>query len=187
MDFEIRRLGRHELALAVDVWVRARWDAQPWLEERLGHTAEEDLAFFRDVVCVEHEVWIAAQGAGVLGLVAVGRGEDEAEVGTGEIGQLHVAPAHQGQGVGSALLEKARSLFPEGLRLFTHQRNEKARRFYEARGFEAIRFGTSPPPENEPDVRYEWRRAPRSGPEAEPAGPDRQPGRAREPGDERSA
>jgi hypothetical protein len=45
------------------------------------------------------------------------------------------------------------------LGLFTHQRNEKARRFYEARGFVAVRFGMSPPPENEPDVRYEWRRS----------------------------
>ena len=94
-------------------------------------------------------MWIAVNGETVLGVMAL----------TGaEIDQLHVAPEFQGQGVGSALLEKARELSPEWLGLFTHQRNGKAMRFYEAKGFSAIRFGTSPAPENEPDVRYEWRR-----------------------------
>ena len=141
-------MEREQLAAAVDVWVRARWDAQPWLEERMGYTGEQNLAFFRDVICVEFQVWIAAEGATVLGLIAL---KDN------EIDRLYVAPEFQRRGVGSALLDKARELSPEWLGLFTHQRNEKARRFYEARGFSAVRFGMSPPPENEPDVRYEWR------------------------------
>ncbi len=147
MDVEVRRLKPELLDAAVDVWVRARWDAQPWLEERLGYTAGQNLAYFRDVICVEHEVWIAAKAEALLGVIA--------RTG-GEIDQLHVAPEFQGQGVGSALLEKVRELSPDWLGLFTHQRNEKARRFYEAKGFAATRFGTSPPPESEPDVRYEW-------------------------------
>lgn len=149
MPPEIRRLNPKDLTAAVDVWVRARRDAQPWLEQRLGYTDEQYLAFFREVVCVEQPVWVAAEGATVLGLLAIRNGE---------IDQLYVAPEFQRRGIGTALLEKARELSPEGLGLFTHRRNEKARRFYEARGFVAVRFGTSPPPENEPDVRYEWRR-----------------------------
>ncbi len=149
MRIEILRLRPEQLSAAVDVWVRARWDAQPWLEDRLGYTGDQNLAFFRDVICIEHEVWTAVDGDTVLGVMALT---------SGEIDQLHVAPESQGQGVGSALLEKARELSPDGLGLFTHQGNERARRFYEAKGFSAVRFGTSPPPENEPDVRYEWRR-----------------------------
>ena len=148
MGVEVRRLEREQFAAAVDVWVRARWDAQPWLEERMGYTDEQNLAFFRDVICVEFQVWIAAEGATVLGLIALKNNE---------IDRLYVAPEFQRRGIGSALLDKARELSPEWLGLFTHQRNEKARRFYEARGFSAVRFGMSPPPENEPDVRYEWR------------------------------
>ena len=153
----MRKLRPDQLDTAVDIWVRARWDAQPWLEDRLRYTADQNLAFFREVICIEHEVWLAVDGETVLGLMALAGGE---------IDQLHVAPECQRQGVGSALLEKARELSPEWLGLFTHQRNEKARRFYEAKGFLAVRFGTSPPPENEPDVRYEWRRDPRPNPAA---------------------
>jgi ribosomal protein S18 acetylase RimI-like enzyme len=148
MGVEICRLGTEQLQAAVDVWVRARWDAQPWLEKRMGYTDEQNLAFFRDVVCAEHEVWTAMNGKRLLGLLALA---------DGEIDQLHVAPEFQDQGVGSALLAKARDLSPERLGLFTHQRNERARRFYEKRGFVAVRFGMSPAPENEPDIRYEWR------------------------------
>ena len=149
MNTEICRMVPEQLVATVDVWVRARWDAQPWLEERLGYTDEQNLAYFRDVVSVEREVWIAMDGEMLLGLIAFT---------DGEIDQLHVAPEFQGQGVGSALLEKAREMSPGSLGLFTHQRNEKARRFYEAQGFAAVRFGMSDPPENEPDVRYEWHR-----------------------------
>jgi hypothetical protein len=42
------------------------------------------------------------------------------------------------------------------LRLVTLQRNDRARRFYEHRGFAAYEFGRSPPPEDEPDVWYRW-------------------------------
>jgi ribosomal protein S18 acetylase RimI-like enzyme len=66
--------------------------------------------------------------------------------------------------VGTALLDKAKELTPAGLTLFTHQRNARARTFYERRGFRAVAFGVSPPPESEPDVKYAWdpraRRAP---------------------------
>lgn len=148
-SIEIRKMMPEQLGETVNAWVRARWDAQPWLEERLGFTDDQNLAYFRDVFLAESDVYVAVEGETVLGSIAIHGGEIE---------QLHVAPEFQGQGVGSALLEKARELSPEGLGLFTHQRNERARRFYEARGFSATRFGTSPPPESEPEVRYEWRR-----------------------------
>ena len=66
-------------------------------------------------------------------------------------------------GVGTALLRKAAELSPDGLRLFTFQRNERARSFYEKHGFRVVKFGTSPPPENEPDVEYRWEPETRSG------------------------
>jgi hypothetical protein len=40
--------------------------------------------------------------------------------------------------------------------LATLQVNLPARAFYEKNGFKAIEFGISPPPESEPDVKYEW-------------------------------
>lgn len=46
---------------------------------------------------------------------------------------------------------------PRRLRLFTFQRNERARAFYEARGFVPIDFNDgSRDKEGEPDILYEW-------------------------------
>jgi ribosomal protein S18 acetylase RimI-like enzyme len=59
--------------------------------------------------------------------------------------------------VGLALLETAQTLSPVGLELHTHIENHTARSFYEKHGFRVVRFGMSPPPENEPDVEYAWR------------------------------
>ena len=70
--------------------------------------------------------------------------------------RLYVDTSVQGMGVGSALLDRAKSLSPDGLRLVTLERNERARRFYERRGFVAYDYGRSPAPEDEPDVWYRW-------------------------------
>jgi ribosomal protein S18 acetylase RimI-like enzyme len=67
-----------------------------------------------------------------------------------------VFPDYQRQGIGSVLLRRARELSPRELRLFTFQRNDKARAFYEKHGFTAVAFGISPAPELEPDVEYRW-------------------------------
>jgi ribosomal protein S18 acetylase RimI-like enzyme len=75
------------------------------------------------------------------------------------IRQLTVFPSFQRQGVGTALLQKAREYSPVQLRLFTFQRNNAARAFYERNGFSVVAFGVSPAPESEPDVEYRWQAA----------------------------
>ena len=146
--FGIRRARLEDLEAAVGVWERARWDAQqPWLQERVKYSHADNLRHFRDVVMREDEVWLAVEDNEVVGLLAFGEHK---------VDQLHVEPRCQGRGVGTALLDRAKELAPEGLTLFTHQRNERARAFYERRGFRAVQFGVSPPPESEPDVKYAW-------------------------------
>lgn len=68
-------MGDEQLTATVDIWARARWDAQPWLEERMGYTTEQNLSFFRDVVSVEYEVWTALEEERVVGLIALAEGE----------------------------------------------------------------------------------------------------------------
>ena len=113
----------------------------------MGYTPADDLRRFRDHLMANFELWVAADGGLPVGMLALGKGVVE---------QLYVDPTRQRRGVGSALMAHAKRLSPEGLRLFTHQRNERARRFYESRGFVATAFGVSPPPESEPDVEYRW-------------------------------
>jgi len=129
------------------VWRRARLEALADFQARKGHTAEEDRAYFRRVILVENEVWVAEVDGRAVGLIA--RAGDL-------IDQLYVAPEHQRQGVGQALLAHAKRLSPSGLRLHTFRSNDAARAFYERAGFVPVTFGISPAPESEPDVEYRW-------------------------------
>jgi len=140
-----------ELASVVALWRRSRDDTQPWLEARMSYSADDDLRHFREVVACENEVWLALSGGRLLGLLALR---------DGFIAQLYVDPPAQRRGVGSALIAHASGLSPGGLSLYTHQRNSRARRFYERHGFRPTAFGVSPGAECEPDVRYERRPRP---------------------------
>ena len=146
-DVEIRLAQPDDLEAAVGVWERSRWDAQPWLEERMKYSHDDNLRHFRNVVMHENQVWLAVVGSEVVGLLALTEGD---------IDQLYVEPRCQGRGIGSALLERAKEISPKGITLYTHQRNERAQAFYEKRGFRIVKLGVSPAPESEPDVEYAW-------------------------------
>jgi putative acetyltransferase len=117
----------------------------------MGYTREDNLGHFSSVVARENDVWLACDSESIVGLMAI---SDHT------IDQIYIAPPSQRGGVGSLLIDHARSLSPSLLELYTHQRNERARRFYERHGFEVVRLGVSPPPESEPDVFYRWRLEP---------------------------
>jgi GNAT superfamily N-acetyltransferase len=94
------------------------------------------------------ETWVASVNGKIAGILVM-EGE--------EVDQLFLLPAMQRRGVGGLLLNHAKKLRPERLRLWTFQRNSPARRFYEKRGFVAIEFTDgSRNMEREPDVLYEW-------------------------------
>ena len=143
----LRKVRASELAEVSALWSRSKQRAYPWLAIEQAHTREQDLAYFRDSVSARCEVWLALRAERIVGLLALE---------LSHIDQLYVEPAEQGRGAGSRLLAHAKSLRPAGLSLFTFQRNLRARAFYEAREFRAVRFGVSPAPESEPDVRYAW-------------------------------
>jgi GNAT superfamily N-acetyltransferase len=145
---ELRRFADADLDETVRVWRASRLAAFPWLRPSQLHTAAEDRAFFARVLARETEVWLAGRGGRVEGLLCLRCDFVE---------QLFVGPDAQGTGAGSALLDRAKERSPSGLHLYTFQRNTRARGFYERRGFRLLRWGISPPPENEPDVFYAWR------------------------------
>ena len=89
----------------------------------------------------------------VVGLLAVSRDTD-----CSWIDQLYLLPEWVERGIGTRLLELAQSELPSPIRLYTFQCNERARCFYERRGFEAIDFGDGSSNEEKcPDILYEWR------------------------------
>ncbi|RBP44501.1 acetyltransferase (GNAT) family protein [Roseimicrobium gellanilyticum] len=115
------------------------------------HTPAEDLDFFTRMLAREAvATWLAVSSiAGEpMGFITFCPGAVE---------HLYVHPAHQGEGLGTALLRLAMRENIE-LKLWTFQRNTNARRFYEKHGFIADRMtdgmGNE---EREPDMRYVWK------------------------------
>ncbi len=127
---------------------RAAFDqALPWLAGL--HTPEEDRQFFRTRLFRACEIWGAADGPGLVGIIAFREGW---------IDQLYVLPTAQRRGIGTDLLDVARSKFAR-LQLWTFQRNAQARRFYESRGFVLVEeTDGAGNEEREPDARYLWSR-----------------------------
>jgi GNAT superfamily N-acetyltransferase len=74
-----------------------------------------------------------------------------------ELDQLYLRPGYYRQGIGSRLLALAKRESPGRQRLYTFQRNARARAFYEAHRFRAVDLNDgSRNEESEPDVQYEW-------------------------------
>jgi chorismate mutase/ribosomal protein S18 acetylase RimI-like enzyme len=102
------------------------------------------------------EVWLAERVAG-------GGGRDVSTVGLllledDWVHSLYVAPDLTGQGIGTVLLDLAKSLRPDGLGLWVFETNARARRFYERHGFVVLRrTDGSDNEEGEPDLEMAWR------------------------------
>lgn len=112
------------------------------------HSREAELAFVRDLVA-RGWVTVARREGRVVGFLAQN---------ADEVVALHVAAGARGQGVGAALLGRARRGRAR-LALWTYQFNTPARAFYERHGFvEVARTGGAGNDAKLPDIRYEWRR-----------------------------
>ena len=155
-ELTVRPYRPGDLDEVVAVWRESKRAAYPYVAAQQSYTAAQDTAYFRDIVAIECSVWLADHGGAVVGLLALNQDF---------IDQLFVAPQHQRTGVGSSLLARAKEHSPQRLRLRTFARNTAARAFWERHGFRVVGYGVSAPPENEPDIVYEWRaRTPSPGP-----------------------
>src|SRR5215472_14339664 len=125
----VRRFAAADFDALVTLWHETNRASYPYVAEHRRHTLADATAFFRNRVLAVEAPWIR---------------------------HIAVFPGHQRQGIGSALLDKARERSPREIRLYTFRRNHAARAFYERRSFVAVAFRVSPPPESEPDVEYRW-------------------------------
>ena len=146
-DCLIRPYRSDDFEAVTVLWRCARERAFPDFQSRKGHTFEEDQAYFRDVILINNDVWVAEMDGRPVAFMAI----------AGDfIDQLFVDPDHQRCGLGKVLLDHARSLSPDHLWLYTLQINTNGRAFYEKNGFRLVKLGISPAPESEPDVEYHW-------------------------------
>ena len=114
------------------------------------HTLEEYRWFIANVILNDCEVTVVEDKSGIVAFLA-----RRAE----EIRLLYTRPDRIGMGAGRHLVDAAKATGIGALELWCFQANERARRFYEARGFHAIRFTDGGDNEEQmPDVRYRWER-----------------------------
>jgi ribosomal protein S18 acetylase RimI-like enzyme len=144
----IRLYKTEDFEAITRLWFEAENVAMPKLMARMKYTIEDAREFFLRAVVSENQIWVYERDGVPLGFLAI-QGEF--------IDRLYVEPAYHRQGIGQALLTKARHLLPKHMWLYTHVANKMARAFYEKNGFIAEKFGVSPEPESEPDVEYHWR------------------------------
>ena len=142
--YSLRRLAQDEMDQAAVIHREAFDERLPWLAGL--HTPADDRAFFRNHVFSQCEVWGAIDEE-IGGFIAFREGW---------VDQLYVLPHWQRRGLGSALLRIAKAT-SSSLQLWTFQRNAPARRFYEMRGFVAVKeTDGNDNEEREPDVLYRW-------------------------------
>jgi len=131
------------------LWRVSREKSLPEFQRAKGHFFHEDQDYFREHVLKDNRVWVVEMDHHPVAFMAMNNEF---------IDQLYVQPDYQMRGIGTMLLDYARQLSPDHVWLYTLQANVNARAFYEKNGFVAEKYGFSPPPENEPDVEYHWRR-----------------------------
>lgn len=134
---DARRIG-----LILSGWV----DETDWMPRI--HSRDQDQAHAADLVS-RGWVIVAKRCGEVVGFLA----RDDAEVHA-----LYVAHNARGQGVGKALLERAKQGH-DWLGLWTFQANERAQFFYRREGFHELRrTNGADNDEGLPDIRFEWSR-----------------------------
>jgi putative acetyltransferase len=115
------------------------------------HTLDSYRWYVANRMLREWAVMVAEDDGGIVAFLGL-QGE--------EVGQFYTRPDRIGQGVGTQLMRMAQASGVAALELWCFQANVRARWFYEARGFRAIRFTDGAQNEERtPDVRYRWERA----------------------------
>jgi chorismate mutase/ribosomal protein S18 acetylase RimI-like enzyme len=144
----VLRPGMPEDADAVaDMFTPARLAAVPAMPPPV-HTADEDRAWLREQFAGDREAWVAERDGVIVGFMLLERDW---------LHSVYVRAEMTGQGIGSALVDLAKSLRPDGLQLWVFETNTGAQRLYRRVGFDEVeRTDGSGNEEKAPDIRMVW-------------------------------
>jgi chorismate mutase/ribosomal protein S18 acetylase RimI-like enzyme len=147
-DLTVRPATPQDADALATLYLDARQAAYPAIP-RSVHPPEDVRRWMRSHFDREDaEVWLAERDGGPVALLLL----------EGDwVHSLYVDPRLTGQGIGSTLLDLAKSLRPRGLGLWVFVSNEGAQRFYRRHGFgEVRRTDGSENEERQPDIELAW-------------------------------
>jgi len=150
-DLLLRPATPDDVVELADLYLAAREAAYPSMPRQI-HSPDELRRYMRKHLDEPaEELWLAEQGDALVAMMVL-QGD--------WLHSLYVAPGRTGQGIGTALLDLARSRRPRRLGLWVFQSNEGAQRFYRRHGFVEVRRteGTGPDgnEEQQPDIEMAW-------------------------------
>ena len=150
MILQFRAATADDADAVTDVYLRSRKELVACAP--LVHSDDDVRDWIHGHLTPAGRTTVATADGIVIGFLAVSTG-----AGCSWIDLLYLHPAWVGRGIGTRLLDLARRGLRPPIRLYTFQCNERARRFYERRGFRAIAFGDGSGNEEQcPDILYEW-------------------------------
>lgn len=144
-DTSLRLATGADLSSVAEVYVAARDRAAmpPGV-----HSAEETREWIGSWDLTSRDVWVAESGGRLVGF---------ANLTPTWLDGLYVAPGAQRVGVGSALVDVAKSVRPEGFGLWVFEMNQPARAFYRRHGFiELEHTDGAANAEQTPDIKMVW-------------------------------
>jgi GNAT superfamily N-acetyltransferase len=163
LDLRAATLG--DADQVADVYLRSRKELVAFAP--LAHSDEDVRRWIPQRLIPAGRTTVAVVDGAIVGFMSV-----SAAPGCSWINHLYLHPAWIGRGIGTRLLELVRRELSPPIRLYTFQENQRARTFYERRGFTAVSFTDGSGNEEKcPDVLYEWR------PGAEASSPSTSPRR----------
>lgn len=142
----IRHYIEDDLDEVVALWYRSWINAFPTLKHPQPFDGWKTR--FQNDIAKRGSVWVAEIQDRIVGFVVLMETEKI-------LAQIFVDVDAQRMGVGTALLNRVKTICPEGLSLTTLQQNVRARKFYEKHGFIAGRLGVNPV-NGQPNIEYTW-------------------------------
>ena len=144
--FHLRPYRGEDEDAAIALWLQTWQQAYPsidfagrenWWRER-----------WRSELVPKAEIIVAEQAGALIGFVTIDA--------SGYLDQLVVAPGHWGSKLATALVDEAKRLSPDRIRLLVNTDNIRAIRFYERNGFAHAGEDVNPT-SGRPVLRMEWK------------------------------
>jgi ribosomal protein S18 acetylase RimI-like enzyme len=153
MTVELRPAAASDADVVADVFLRSRKELVAFAP--LAHSDDAVRGWVARGLIPAGRTTVAVVDGAIVGFMSVAAGRDGSW-----ITHLYLHPAWIGRGIGTRLLARALRELPAPIRLYAFQENERARTFYERRGFKVVKLTDGSGNEEKcPDVLYEWRPA----------------------------